>query len=108
VIVSIVTQRSLSHAHRELDARHHPERTPPGAEIVGVDLSEEIDDETFHAIDAAYNAHTVLVFCNQGLTPAKHLRFGRCFGELEVSPRTQFALPDVIHPVIRTRPVTGR
>jgi taurine dioxygenase len=64
-----------------------------GAEIVGVDLSEEIDDETFRAIDAAYNTHTVLVFRNQRLAPAQHLRFARRFGTLEVSPRTQFALP---------------
>ncbi len=70
-----------------------PSGAPLGAEIVGVDLSEEIDDETFHAIDAAYNTHTVLVFRHQRLTPAHHLRFARRFGELEVSPRTQFALP---------------
>ena len=75
-----------------------PSGAPLGAEIVGVDLSEEIDDETFHAIDAAYNAHTVLVFRNQRLTPAQHLRFARRFGELEVSPRTQFALPG--HPEV--------
>jgi taurine dioxygenase len=69
-----------------------------GAEIVGVNLSEAIDDQTFHAIDAAYNEHTVIVFRNQQLTPAQHLRFARRFGELEVSPRTQFALPG--HPEI--------
>jgi alpha-ketoglutarate-dependent taurine dioxygenase len=70
-----------------------PSGAPLGAEIVGVDLSAELDDQTFHAIDAAYNAHTVIVFRNQQLTPAQHLRFARRFGELEVSPRTQFALP---------------
>ena len=32
-----------------------PSGAPLGAEIVGVDLSEQIDDQTFHAIDAAYN-----------------------------------------------------
>jgi hypothetical protein len=42
-----------------------PSGAPLGAEIVGVDLSEEIDEETFHAIDAAYNTHTVLVFRHQ-------------------------------------------
>jgi taurine dioxygenase len=65
-----------------------------GAEIVGVDLAQEIDDQTFRAIDAAYNAHTVIVFRNQQLTPAQHLRFARRFGTLEISPRTAFALPD--------------
>jgi taurine dioxygenase len=75
-----------------------PSGAPLGAEIVGVDLSEDIDEPTFCAIDAAYNAHTVLVFRHQRLTPAHHLRFARRFGELEVSPRTQFALPG--HPEV--------
>jgi taurine dioxygenase len=70
-----------------------PSGAPLGAEIVGVYLSQEIDDQTFHAIDAAYNEHTVIVFRDQQLTPPQHLRFARRFGELEVSPRTQFALP---------------
>src|SRR5262245_18391201 len=64
-----------------------------GADIVGVDLSEELDGQTFHAIDAAYNEHTVLVYRHQQLTPAHHLRFARRVRTLEVSPRTQFALP---------------
>ena len=75
-----------------------PSGAPLGAEIVGVDLSEEIDTSTFAAIDAAYNEHTVLVFRDQRLTPAQHLRFARRFGTLEVSPRTQFALPG--HPEV--------
>jgi taurine dioxygenase len=66
---------------------------PLGAEILGVDLAEEMDDWTFHAVDAAYNAYTVIVFRNQQFTPAQHLRFARRFGTLEISPRTQFALP---------------
>jgi taurine dioxygenase len=66
---------------------------PLGAEIIGIDLSEAMDDGTFRAIDAAYNEHVVIVFRNQRLTPAQHLRFARRFGELEISPRTQFALP---------------
>jgi taurine dioxygenase len=70
-----------------------PSSAPLGADIIGVDLSQEIDDQTFHAIDAAYNAHTVIVFRNQQLTPAQHLRFARRFGTLEISPRLQFALP---------------
>jgi taurine dioxygenase len=71
-----------------------PSSAPLGAEIIGVDLSEEVDDQTFQAIEAAYNEHTVIVFRNQQLTPAQHLRFARRFGTLEISPRTQFALPD--------------
>ena len=37
-----------------------PSGAPLGAEIVGVDLSQEIDDPTFRAIYAAYNEHTVI------------------------------------------------
>jgi taurine dioxygenase len=52
-----------------------------------------VDEPTFQAIEAAYNTHTVLVFRQQQLTPAQLLRFARRFGPLEISPRTQFALP---------------
>jgi taurine dioxygenase len=71
-----------------------PSGAPLGAEIVGADLSEDVDDDTFRAIDAAYNEHMVIVLRNQQLTPAQHLRFARRFATLEISPRTQFALPD--------------
>jgi taurine dioxygenase len=70
-----------------------PSGAPLGAEIVGVDLSEEMDDQLFRVIEAAYHEHIVIVFRQQQLTPAQHLRFARRFGTLEISPRTQFALP---------------
>jgi taurine dioxygenase len=70
-----------------------PSGAPLGAEIVGVDLSEVIDDQSFQTIDAAYHERTAIVFRDQTLIPAQHLRFARRFGELEVSPCTQFALP---------------
>ena len=70
-----------------------PSGAPLGAEIAGVDLAEDMDDQTFRAIEAAYNEHVVIVFRHQQLTPAQHLRFARRIGTLEISPRTQFALP---------------
>src|SRR5262245_520483 len=63
-----------------------------GAEIVGVNLAEELDLPTFRAIEAAYNRHTVVVFRQQHLNPEPLHRFARRFGPLEISPRTQFAL----------------
>jgi taurine dioxygenase len=69
-----------------------PSGAPLGAEIVGVDLAEDLDTPMFHAIEAAYNTHTVVVFRQQHLTPEHLLRFARRFGPLEISPRTQFAL----------------
>jgi len=64
-----------------------------GAEIAGVDLSQPLADATFRQIDDAYNHHSVLVFRDQTLTPEQQIAFARRFGELEISPRTQFALP---------------
>jgi len=70
-----------------------PSGAPLGAEVVGVNLAEDLDEPTFRAIEAAYNTHTVIVFRQQCLTPEHLLRFARRFGPLEISPRTQFALP---------------
>ena len=70
-----------------------PSGAPLGAEVVGVDLTEDLDESTFRAIEAAYNTHTVVVIRHQHLTPEALLHFARRLGSLEISPRTQFALP---------------
>lgn len=67
---------------------------PIGAEIRGVDLSQPLDDETFEAIDDAYNRHTVLVFRDQKLTPEEQIAFGRRFGPLEIHVRHEYLLKD--------------
>ena len=64
-----------------------------GAEISGVNLAADLPGDTFQLIDDAYNRHSVLVFRDQQLTPEQQLAFARRFGELEISPRTQFSLP---------------
>ncbi len=71
---------------------------PAGAEIVGVDLSRDIDDETFAAIDRVFNENGMVFFRNQTLTPEQQLRFSRRFGELESHVRQEYALPG--HPEI--------
>ena len=63
-----------------------------GAEIKGVDVAD-LSDDAFEKIEDAYNRYSVLVFRDQKLTPEQHIAFARRFGELEISPRTQFALP---------------
>jgi len=63
-----------------------------GAEISGVDLAAELPDDTFGKIDEAYNRYSVLVFRDQKLTPEQQIAFARRFGELEISPRREFAL----------------
>jgi taurine dioxygenase len=64
-----------------------------GAEISGVDLSSHLSDEMFRKIEDAYENHSVLIFRDQTLTPEQQIAFSRRFGDLEISPRSQFALP---------------
>jgi alpha-ketoglutarate-dependent taurine dioxygenase len=48
-----------------------------GAEIRGVDLARPIDDETFAAIERAYNDHAVIFFRAQHITPPQQVAFTR-------------------------------
>ena len=65
-----------------------PEITPTdatlGAVVRNVRL-DEIDDETFAAIEAAWHAHAVLIFPGQHLSNEAQLAFSRRFGPLERS-----------------------
>src|SRR5260370_24024317 len=54
-----------------------------GAEIRGINLARAIDDETFAAIERAYNEHGVIFFRDQRLTPPQQVAFTRRFGEIE-------------------------
>ncbi|MDX1433689.1 MAG: TauD/TfdA family dioxygenase [Gammaproteobacteria bacterium] len=67
-----------------------------GAEVSGVDLSGELDDETFADIHQAFVDHSVLVFRGQALDPVAQLAFSNRFGLPERHVISQFALPD--HP----------
>ncbi len=69
-----------------------------GAEIKGIDVAADLPDDVFEKIEDAYNRYSVLVFRGQRLTAAQQIAFARRFGELEISPRTQFALPG--HPEV--------
>src|SRR6202046_5745477 len=60
-----------------------PTRAALGAEISGVNLSHAIDDDTFAAIERAYNEYGVIFFCDQHITPAQQVAFTRRFGEIE-------------------------
>jgi len=52
-----------------------------GAEIAGVDLATDLDDETVAALRHAWLEHLVLFFRDQDLPPARFLAFGRRFGD---------------------------
>ena len=55
-----------------------------GAEIQGVDLANLSDDE-FTRIRGAFNAHGVLFFRSQNLSPEQHLAFAKRWGDINVN-----------------------
>ena len=59
------------------------ERITPvlGAEVSGVDLSQEIPAEQLEEIRVAFRDHHVLVFRDQTITAEQHKRFAAAFGE---------------------------
>src|SRR6516162_2844864 len=71
-----------------------------GAEIIEVNLAV-MPNGVFEKIEDAYNRYSLLIFRDQELSPEQQIAFARRFGELEISPRTQFALPG--HPGSRVR-----
>ena len=48
---------------------------PVGAEIRGVDLSQPLNENTFGAVEDAYNEHGVIFFRNQSISPDELLDF---------------------------------
>ncbi len=76
-----------------------PCSAPIGAEIVGLDLAQPIDAETFAQIEQAYADYGVIFFRDQQITPEQHLEFTQRFGALDPSPHTSYALdgyPDIL------------
>lgn len=58
-----------------------------GAEIEGVDLSEDIGNAVFSEIQQALHENLVIFFRDQDLTPDEHKDFGRRFGTLNIHPQ---------------------
>jgi taurine dioxygenase len=70
-----------------------------GAEVVGFDMREAVDDQAFGRIRQAFDQHSVLVFRDQQrLDPASHIAFSRRFGPLEIHVQRRFLLDG--HPEI--------
>jgi taurine dioxygenase len=57
-----------------------------GAEISGIDLSGELDDDAIAFVGQALLEHLVVFFRDQELTPDDQLRFARYFGEIDRYP----------------------
>ena len=74
-------------AHGGLEIRKsHPHI---GAEVLGVDLKEPLDDAIFERILDAFHEHSVLVFRDQDIDDDEQVTFSARFGELE---RTSFTV----------------
>src|SRR5262249_52146823 len=61
-----------------------------GAEIIGVDLSEQIDDHTFAQIQDAWHRNLVILLRDQELSEADQVRFAEKFGPPAVIHTKQF------------------
>ena len=81
--------------YRHIDVR--PIAGALGAEIHGVDLSQDLDDDVIAEIRAAWLDHLVVFFRDQDLTPAQQVALAERFGEPVEYPFVQ-GLPD--HPVV--------
>lgn len=68
-----------------------------GAEVRGVDLSQDLAQEVLAEIRAALLDNLVIVFRDQDLTPERQLAFARRWGEIHLHPFMQ-GMPD--HPEI--------
>jgi len=65
-----------------------------GAEVVGVDLTEPVDDTLRARLNRAFVEHSVLVFRDQHLSPHQLLSAVQLFGEVFPQHNTRFALPE--------------
>src|SRR5688572_17784734 len=54
-----------------------------GAEVIGVDLTRPLNDETAHKLNKAFIDHLVLLFRGQEITQDQQIALTRCFGEVE-------------------------
>lgn len=65
-----------------------PLTTTIGAEILDIDLSRDLPDETIADLRAALLANKVIFFRDQAISEEQHIGFARRFGELEIHPVT--------------------
>ena len=56
-----------------------------GAEILGIDLSQPLDDGAVAEIRASFNEHGVVFFRDQKLTPEQHIGFAERFGTININ-----------------------
>lgn len=76
----------------------HPLAGSFAAEVIGLDLSQALQEEDFRRIHRAHLDHHVLVIRDQHITPDQQIAFSRRFGPLQIHVLHQFQLPG--HPEI--------
>ncbi len=64
-----------------------------GAEILGIDLSRQLDDSEVRELRAAFNEHGVIFFREQNISPEQHIAFAERFGQININ-RFFKAAPD--------------
>jgi taurine dioxygenase len=72
----------------------HPISGALGAELTGVELGRELDDDLVAAIRAALLAHCVIFFRDQELNVEQHKRLARKFGDIFIHPDYYGTGPD--------------
>ncbi|MEW1631477.1 TauD/TfdA family dioxygenase [Streptomyces sp. NPDC089173] len=78
---------------------HEIRRVGPriGAEVIGVDLTEPVEEKTADELRQAFEEHKVLVFRNQHLTPDQHVEAVSIFAEPFDHPT---AVKDTANPLV--------
>ena len=75
-----------------------------GAEVAGVDVAGDLDDDTIAEIRQALLDHCVIFFRDQKLDVEGHRAFTRRFGELFIHPNYQFGQEDPDMVYVRREP----
>ncbi|MDE0335003.1 MAG: TauD/TfdA family dioxygenase [Defluviicoccus sp.] len=71
-----------------------------GAEITGIDVARDLDEDAFGTVLDAFHRYRVLVFREQFLDPADQVAFASRFGPLEVHDNRQYNLPENEHVMV--------
>ena len=69
-----------------------------GAELTGIDLSEDHDNETIERVRSFWRTHKLLLFRGQELDESHLVRFSARFGPLEIHVRKEYLSSD--HPEV--------
>ncbi len=77
-----------------MDFELRPLSHPLGAEVVGLDVSRPLNEETVHRLRQAWLEHQVLLLRDQKIQPADHIRFTQYLGQVDDYPLVHFRHPD--------------